>query len=127
MLLRFCIVGAFGFLIDSLLLLFLTNVAFFDPLWARGLSFVVAAVFTWGLNRCFTFKSSSSLSSLLPYFIFTGMGAGLNLVVYGGWVITFGQSSMNLIAGVAVGSMISASFNYFVSKYVVFRETRVLD
>jgi putative flippase GtrA len=60
--LKFAQVGAIGFLVDSLVLLFLYEFVEIELFLARGIAFLCAASSNWFLNRVFTFSGSSSTS-----------------------------------------------------------------
>ena len=123
MLLRFCLVGTLGFLVDSGVLLFITTAGLAGARVGRLVSFLIAACVTWALNRRFTFRSQASTKSLGPYVLLTGFGALLNVGVYWLWISVFGEAPAMLVLGVAAGSVAALAFNFMVSKYVVFRAT----
>jgi len=123
MLLRFCLVGTLGFLVDSGVLLFITTAGLGGAGVGRLVSFLIAACVTWALNRRFTFRSRASTKSLGPYVLLTGFGALLNVGVYWLWIAVFGEAPAMLVLGVAAGSIAALAFNFMVSKYVVFRAT----
>ena len=61
---RFGVVGALGFVVDSVGVLLLTGSGIAGPLGARIASFVAAASVTWKLNRAFTFGTGTGCPSL---------------------------------------------------------------
>lgn len=119
--LRFCIVGTVGFAVDGGLTLLLSQLAGVDPLPARAVAFLVAASITWLLNRSYTFKMGGGGSSWLPYVVCTALGALINLGVYSAWLAWAGQGGVQILAGVALGSVAGLGFNFLVSRHVVFR------
>jgi putative flippase GtrA len=56
--LRFALVGASGFIVDTSVLILLFEVAAVDLLPARAIAFVIAASSNWILNRIFTFADA---------------------------------------------------------------------
>jgi putative flippase GtrA len=56
--LRFALVGASGFVVDTTVLILLFEVAAVELLLARSIAFVVAASSNWILNRLFTFADA---------------------------------------------------------------------
>jgi putative flippase GtrA len=56
--LRFALVGASGFVVDTTVLILLFEVAAVELLLARSIAFVAAASSNWILNRHFTFADS---------------------------------------------------------------------
>lgn len=119
--LRFCLVGAVGFLADAGLTLLFTQTAQLPPLPSRIAAFVLAATVTWLLNRRYTFRSTASARSWLPYVTATGFGAVINISVYWLWLKTAGESPGAILGGVALGSVVALVFNYFVSRAILAR------
>lgn len=122
-LLRFGVVGTVGFLVDSSVLLVLTHYLAIAPLPARVLSFLVAATVTWKLNRHFTFAQTGSnpLREWGKYLTATATGGALNVLVYKGWISFTDTSTMNLVLGVAIGSIVAMSLNFLISKKLIFK------
>ncbi len=119
---RFCIVGCIGFVVDAGLTLFLTQAAHLSPAAARVLAFVIAATATWQLNGRFTFRSTSSKETWLPYVLLTAVGAVMNVGIYLAWVKTFGAYPGHIVAGIACGAVAAFSFNFVVSRQLIFRD-----
>ena len=120
-LLRFCIVGALGFLMDTGVLLILTRLWALGYMSARILSFLMACCLTWLLNRVFTFRSQSGLAGLASYMAATSIGALINLTVYKFVIDHVGPSASGRVLGVAIGSVIALGFNYAACRWYVFR------
>ncbi len=57
---RFCVVGGIGFIADALVFALCVELFGLPLLWARAISFVIAASVTWFGNRCFTFMDVSN-------------------------------------------------------------------
>jgi putative flippase GtrA len=119
--LTFCVVGVAGFVTDALTTLAATQLLGLDPLPGRAIAFLVAASITWYLNRRYTFRSTAGSRSLAPYLALTGFGALINIGVYRTWVQTAGAAPVQLVTGVALGSVTALAFNFLISRYVVFR------
>lgn len=118
--LRFCMVGGVGFLIDAGMTLWLTSRMGLNAMAARVLAFLVAASATWALNRSFTFASAAGAASLPRYVVLTATGAFINLGVYWTWIAQAGRAPLQLLLGVALGSVVAMGFNFFVSRRFVF-------
>ncbi|MBA2350959.1 MAG: GtrA family protein [Burkholderiales bacterium] len=118
--LRFCAVGTLGFLVDAAITLAMTEVIQSGPTTGRIVAFIVAATVTWHLNRRYTFRSSAK-ASWLPYLTFTALGALINVGVYLIWIHVLGAAPMQIVLGIACGSIAALSFNFLVSRHVVFR------
>jgi putative flippase GtrA len=117
--LRFCVVGAIGFVIDSGTTLLLLKGLHFSPVVARVVAFLVAASATWALNKQYTFRASG-LASWLPYVLLTTAGALLNVGVYLAWISWTGTGAMQVLLGIALGSACALCLNYTVSRQLIF-------
>lgn len=119
---RFAAVGAVGFLVDVAVLYgaFALGIGLYA---GRILSFLMAATFTWFVNRRYTFSTAHppSLKEWLQ-FVFANAGGGVvNYVTYAGlvtWVDIF--LSYPALA-VAAGSLSGLAVNYLASERLVFR------
>jgi putative flippase GtrA len=119
--LRFCAVGTLGFIVDAGVTLLLTQLPQWSALRSRVAAFAVAATVTWCLNRSFTFRARKGLGTWLPYLAMTAAGAMINISIYIAWINWIGQSSIQLLLGVVLGSASALGFNYSVSKRVIFK------
>lgn len=119
-LLRFGLVGCVGFVTDAGLTMLLHAKAGLGEALARVLAFIVAATVTWWLNHQFTFQVEGSASSWLRYVAITSIGAAINIACYLGVVRVLGTQPLDLLAGVAVGSIVAMGFNFWVSRRWVF-------
>jgi len=115
---RFCLVGVVGFVVDAGVTLVLTQAAGWPPLTGRIFAFVIAATVTWSLNRRFTFRSERGASSWGPYVMLTGVGAGINVGAYMAYLWLAGESGVNILTGVALGSVAALAFNFFASQAI---------
>lgn len=119
---RFCLVGGIGFVIDAGLLFFFTQILDFNPFIWRLISFLVASVVTWGLHRHFTFEfvAADPLSQWFRFALFNGLGGALNLLIYS-LLLIYGMPPLdNPMGAVVVSSLMVLFFNFLVSKYLVF-------
>lgn len=121
--LRFCIVGTLGFVVDSGTLVALAAVSAVGPIAGRFVSFIIAATVTWHFNRRYTFRHQArpDARGWARYVAVTAWGALINLGAYAGWLAVAGASPLQLVIGVAFGSMLALGFNYTVSRFVLFR------
>lgn len=119
---RFCISGVAGFIVDygvtSLLSLLMT------PYLARVPAFICATLTTWQLNRRYTFKGQtrykSAIREYVHYTILMLFGLVANYIVYAVTISRLGRSSGALLAGVAFGSIAGLVINYTTSKKIIF-------
>jgi putative flippase GtrA len=119
--LRFCLVGVVGFGADAGLTLLFTQAAEWPALPSRIAAFLLAATATWLLNRRYTFRSTAGARSWMPYVAATSLGAVINISVYWLWLRTAGESPASILGGVALGSVVALTFNYFASRAIFLR------
>jgi putative flippase GtrA len=129
--LKYCIVGAVGFIIDGGILLWLTNSAnggvnayFSDPYLARLISFPIAVTATWVLHRLWTFADGADAAKgrqYAGYFILQLAASLMNYAVYAGVIGLYGASQPILMLGFALGSAIGLTVNYSGARWLVFR------
>lgn len=124
---RFCLVGALGFVTDFGVLYVLVHWLHLQPTSGRILSFMVAATVTWKVNRHFTFaqRGAGTLREWLSYLVLTGVGGLVNVAVYWLWISLTDSTTVNLFLGVAAGSAVALFFNFTISKRAVFARGRV--
>jgi putative flippase GtrA len=120
--LRFCVVGALGFVTDFSVLYLAVTWLGTGTLSGRVLSFLVAATVTWKVNRHFTFakQGQGSVREWLQYLLLTGIGGLINVGVYQVWLSLTDRSTRNLFLAVVAGSAVAMLFNYTISKRAVF-------
>lgn len=83
--LRFCVVGAAGFLVDAAVLLATVDLLGVDPIRARLLSFSVAVLATFELNRRWAFRNRGTKrygAALATYLGVQGLGFACNFGIY---------------------------------------------
>lgn len=122
--LKFAIIGALGFVVDSLVLLFALHSLGLDPYSGRILSFLAAITFTWLGNRFFTFRDrrqASLFKEWLTFFLTNSLGGAINYVTYSLLVTFVPFIKTSPLWGVAAGSIVAMLFNYAASSRVVFR------
>lgn len=119
-LLRFSLVGGVGFVTDAGLTLTLHSAMGLGETSARMLGFLSAATVTWWLNLRFTFQARGGTSSWVRYVAITSLGAAINIACYLGVVHLLGTQALDLLAGVATGSLVALGFNFWVSRRWVF-------
>lgn len=120
-LLRYCVVGGIGFVIDAGLTLLLSQAALWWPEAARVVGFLVASTATWEMNRRFTFRTKSSGRTLLPYVLLASVGALINFATFVAWLRFAGTAPLQILIGVALGATLALSLNFTVSRRFVFR------
>jgi putative flippase GtrA len=115
----FTLVGGAGFVVDAGVLLLLIHFVGMDVYVSRLLSWLVAATFTWWLNRTLTFRYQGG-RLLRQWLMFLAANSG-------GGLINIGVSSalialtLTPVAAVACGSLSGLLWNFLASRRFVFR------
>lgn len=121
---RFGIIGALGFFIDAGVL-YLLLLGGLDYFLGRIISFLLAVLFTWQLNRRFTFKVKPSFiwwQEAWRYLGVSSLGGVVNLCVYSLVIIMAEPSSLIPLIGVALGSIAGMGVNYLAARKFVFHQ-----
>ena len=120
---RFSLVGTGGFIIDAGVLLLLNNIA--GLYWGRLISFTMAVIATWLLNRIFTFETIKKNKPLHKefhqYFMAMIIGGSANYLVYATLVYFVALIAQWPIIGVGVGSIVGLAINYSLAKNWIFK------
>ena len=122
--LRFGMVGVAGFTVDYAVLHCLVAFAGFDAYAARFISFPVAVLATWLLNRSFTFRQPSVHSTMregLYYVGVQGAGGVANIAIYSAALALFPPLKHYLPIALAFGSAAGLCVTFAGSKYFVFK------
>lgn len=132
-LLSFAVIGGLALFVDMGALWVALNLLHLG-VYAGGLfSYLIAATCTWYLNRTFTFHGVSRRRAWLQWAKFlaaNGVGAAVNYAVYAA-VVTLGPPLVPWPAltlpllpylAKAAGSLSGMVFNFFASKFLVFRK-----
>jgi putative flippase GtrA len=123
---RFAAVGAVGFLVDLGVLLVLVRGIGAHPYLARPISVLAAMLFTWAVNRTFTFsieRTTSLMRELLLYITVSLGGSIINYLVYCAvyWIIGV-NFPLALAVSVAAGSLAGLVWNFSASRRLVFKQ-----
>lgn len=121
--LRFGIVGTIGFVVDGGFLWFFISLDV-SPYIARALSFPIAVVVTWALNRNWTFVATSHArpkGQFQRYFAVQVLGALSNYAVYSLIIFGVGVASATVFWALVAGSAFGAVLNFCGARYVAFR------
>jgi putative flippase GtrA len=119
----FCLIGAIGFTVDAALLVLLLAVTEFGPLLSRAISFALAVLTTWVLNRGWAFRDvrgGDVVRELILYLFIQGFGIGINFSVYS-LLVVFAVQPLSLpIFALVIASAIALTFNYLGLSRMVF-------
>jgi putative flippase GtrA len=124
---KFIAVGGIGFLVDAGVLTLALRHLTASIYGARMLSFTVAVIATWLLNRTFVFAASGPRPLVAEYgrYLTTQVvGALCNLLVFVALIETLPRLASTPIVPLAVGAVLGALVNYAGSAYWVFNAKR---
>jgi putative flippase GtrA len=121
--LRFAMVGAAGFVVDAASLHFAIHEVGAGLYMGRLFSYLIAATFTWALNRRYTFHSQRDhkvVREWLKFLAANTAGGLINYAVYAILVDRFDFVSIWPVIGVAAGSVAGLVTNFSLSRRLVF-------
>ncbi len=112
--LRFVIVGASAFILDAGFVEIVTRAIDISPIAARLPGFVLVTIYTWLLNRQFTFQTgrSVSLGEFVAYASGTGVGLAINYLVFSLAVLLSPTMRFQPTLAVALGTTFAMMFNF---------------
>lgn len=126
---RFLVVGSTGFVIDATVLegtIRLLGLGYFS---ARALSFSLAVLMTWWLNRTYTFDRVPLVelgvvgagAEFVRYLASSGISIGMNVLVYAGCILLFDVCRQVPVLGVFAGSIAAMGITYVLLRLWAFR------
>ncbi len=121
---KFALVGALGFLVDSGVLyvgLYVFDLGYY---FGRLISYLSAATVAWYFHRVFTFKlqgGAGKKKQLASFIVMNSIGGGANYVIYAFLISGYGVFRRDPVLAVAIGALVGMFINYYLSKRVVFR------
>lgn len=118
--LKFAVVGSLGFVVDAGLTIQLAAVL--PPAFSRVFGFLIAALITFSLNRSWSFQGSTVAfwPGYRAYLLTTSVGAGINYGIYALVLVIAGTGQLEIILGVACGSVAAMFVNFFAASQIVF-------
>jgi putative flippase GtrA len=123
--LAFTAIGAVGFCVDGGILTALVESGTMNPYSARLVSFPIAVLVTWALNRQFAFSSFAASTKARTaeygrYFSVQAVGATANLLVYGLCLFLWPSLGTWPVVPLAIGAVVGLVINFAGSKLWVF-------
>jgi len=123
--LRFALVGASGFIVDTCVLILLYEVAALDLLLARALAFVAAASSNWVLNRVFTFadacRAGRKSAQWLRFLASAVLSAVPNLGIFYLLMRILPETLPAILFAMSCGILAGYVSNYLLARHWVFR------
>ena len=126
---RFAMVGAAGYVVDTAVLALATRSFGLDPYGGRALSIAMAMFVTWLGNRYFTFagrRARGSVSAIaqeaLKFAGANSVGAAVNYAVFAALVRFAASPFSNQYLAQAIGVLAGLVFNFTLSRTLVFRK-----
>ncbi len=120
--LRFGVVGVFGFLVDTAIVYLLR--ASVGLYWAGLVSFLIAATANWGLHRVWTFRGLGTGPRHRQWAKFLAanfLGFLLNRGAYAGLVTFSALCAANPVLATGGGAVAGMAVNFLLSRHLVFR------
>jgi putative flippase GtrA len=125
--LRFLFTGSLGFVIDASFLAALVALKS-DPYLSRVVSFLLAFLVTYTLNRRWTFKVKAApkldKTTLLKYLAAQLTGLLVSFAAYSAVIYCAGIDRYSIAVGFTIGSILAMAFNFLASKFYVFAPPR---
>lgn len=126
----FSLIGFAGFFVDATVLTVLTLEFKWSIIPARLMSFALATMMTWVLNRTYAFSSCKKKiiarkMEYVRYFLVQAVGASLNLFIFLCLLTWMPLLHQVLLIPLGVGAAVALIFNYFMTKMFVFENTGV--
>ncbi|MFZ6645593.1 GtrA family protein [Undibacterium sp. TJN25] len=126
--LSFAVVGGIGFLIDAGVLTLLSVHFGVNVYTARVVSFALASLGTWLLNRRHTFgqagvdNAKAGSGEYLRYMSVQAAGAMINLGVFSALVVILPSLARYPVIPLAAGSGVAMFFNFFGARHWIYRQ-----
>ena len=122
---KFIIIGVTVVLIDYISYIFLLNI-FDNYVFSKGISFILGSIFSYVLNRTWTFNNSiHSYKKLLKFSILYISTLLINVFTNYIILLFFENHIYKIYIGFLIATLISASINYLVMKYFIFNSKKV--
>jgi putative flippase GtrA len=118
---RYCLVGGCGFFVEAALIALLQYRWGWSALPCRAVSFPLAVVVTWWLNRRYTFATRGGWAELMRYLSTQGVGLVANLFAYTAVIWIVPALDRHALVPLVAGSALGLAVNYALARHWVFR------
>jgi putative flippase GtrA len=122
--LKFFLVGLLAFSIDAIILQALVTFADWNPYTARIPSASTSIIFSWLVNRRFTFTQPKKVRvarSIVNHLFATSFSLAVNLFLYWGFLSTFPSLNHLPVVALSFGAAVGLFINFLLAKYWVFK------
>nr|BCN22392.1 hypothetical protein [Vibrio mimicus] len=121
---KFLFAGAIGFLVDCISMYILLY--YIGPFLAKIVSFLLAVITTWLINRKFTFGREKRRSISKEFFLYLSsmlFGGAVNFLVFSLFILIYGSENRGLFIAMCLGTVSALCLNYFSSSRIVFNKS----
>jgi putative flippase GtrA len=123
----FALVGATGFVVESVIMTVSVTIAGWTPWHARIPSFATAVLITWLLNRTLTFRGRGPERRSVEAFFYGAIqftGAGLNLAIFALCLRYWPRLGEVPVVPLAIGAAGGFAFNFAASNSLLYARRR---
>lgn len=122
-LMKFAAIGAIGFVIEAAFITYFSKLPDIGPMYGRVISFPLAVLVTWWLNRRVTFKSTAAPGKeSARYLSSQAFSAVCNLGLFFILVSVFPDLSRTPIIPLVVSATLGLTINFTLAKTWVFKK-----
>lgn len=125
---KFIFVGTIGFIVDACILELILRTLNVGLFFGRLISFSIAVIITWQLNRKFVFKQikqpkdiKAVIYEFCKYILASSVSMSMNICIYMISAYSFALCSKYPSLAVAIGSLCAMLITFLISKYWVFK------
>lgn len=115
----FTITGTLGFIVDSGIFSYLYYIESFNMIFSRIISFIIAVLVTWILNRSFTFENNSKMKKTKEYLHYLKIqltGAIINFIIFFSFIYFLEIFKDIPLGALAIASICAMFYNFIFSK-----------
>lgn len=115
---RFLLVGGLATALHYCILFLLVHWSGFGAVFASSIGFAISAIFNYGLNRNFTFRSDATHGKAFPRFLAVALcGGGINAALIALLTIPF---SVHYMLAQVVATIVTLVWNFIVNRLWTF-------
>ncbi len=120
-LIKYCVVGVFGAIIDIVALWFLVEICQIYYLTSATISFILAVINNYFLNKYWTFKDESKrhFAQFANFFLISVIGLFINLVII---YLLVEKLAIYYLISKFIAIIIVTFWNFLMNKYITFKK-----